>query len=66
MGIDRPEPNVVACRWCGLFHGKICPFVKALEFDEDGVNIIRVEFFPPASATSPVDADYPKKKQTGE
>lgn len=34
------------CRWCGLYHGKKCPAVKAMEFHPDG-SIKRVEFFAP-------------------
>jgi hypothetical protein len=32
------------CRWCGLMHGHVCPYVKALDFYPDGT-VKRVEFF---------------------
>ena len=31
------------CRWCGVFHGPLCPAVKAIEYFECG-SIKRVEF----------------------
>jgi len=43
MSLDQAIP----CRWCSHFHGDICPHVKALEFAEDGVTVIRVEFLTP-------------------
>ena len=52
------------CRWCGALHGLLCPAVKAVEFDEAGQTIIRVEFFSAAEmgrAPEPPDDDYPKK-----
>ena len=36
------------CRWCGEMHSKgICPKVKAIEFEGDGVTVKRVEFMTP-------------------
>lgn len=33
-----------ACGWCGKLHGRLCPYVKAIEFYDDGVTVKRVEF----------------------
>lgn len=44
--------NVVPCRWCGHFHGDLCPQVKALEYNEDGA-VRRVEFFAPVDHIHP-------------
>lgn len=36
------------CRWCGDTHAKgICPKVKSIEFEGDGVTVKRVEFMTP-------------------
>jgi hypothetical protein len=36
------------CRWCGVAHPKtICPRVKAIEYQDDGVTVKRVEYFAP-------------------
>lgn len=40
---DATEP----CRWCGETHGKLCPWVKAMEFNGIGDTITRVEFLTP-------------------
>lgn len=45
------------CRWCGLFHGHVCPYVKAIDFHADGVTVKRVEFHEPkplVAATGPI------------
>lgn len=42
----------VACRWCGHFHGDLCPQVKAYEYDPAG-SLTRVEFFAPADHVHP-------------
>jgi len=42
-----------ACRWCGHFHGDLCPQVKALEYAEDGETVKRVEFFAPVDHIHP-------------
>lgn len=58
------------CQWCGLAHGKLCPSVKAMDFDMAG-NVTRVEFMtpmdlrpehPPAPPPEPEQAPpaYPK------
>ena len=41
------DENDLPCRWCGDKHGRLCPFVKALEFDGDQ-KVTRVEFLTPA------------------
>ncbi len=65
-----------ACIWCGLDHGKVCPFVKAFEFgvggvptEVPGVTVTRVEYMTPndrhlaqRAATGSDEADYPKLK----
>ena len=33
----------VACRWCGMYHGALCPAVAAIEYFADG-SVKRVEF----------------------
>jgi hypothetical protein len=69
---ERPGPPPASnpqepprCRWCGQPHGPLCPYVKALEFDQ-GNSITRVEFLTPADYQRPPPADtvadeYPKK-----
>lgn len=32
------------CRWCGMVHGPLCPVVKAIEYQSDGITVKRVEF----------------------
>ncbi len=41
-----------ACRYCGHFHGDLCPQVKAYEYHESGV-LKRVEFFAPVDHVHP-------------
>lgn len=54
-----------SCRWCGILHGKLCPYVKALEFSSNR-EVTRVEFLTPADFARPADTDksamtdYPK------
>lgn len=49
MPDDAREP----CRWCGLLHDKLCPYVKAIEFSPDSpLTVTRVEFLTPL--------DYPR------
>lgn len=31
------------CRWCGMWHGPLCPAVKSIEYFENGM-VKRVEF----------------------
>ena len=53
----QTTPLPGTCRWCGLLHpaaGRLCPYVKAFEFAEDGERVTRVEFLTPA--------DYPAMK----
>jgi hypothetical protein len=35
-----------ACRYCGHYHGDLCPQVKAYTYAADGT-LVRVEFFAP-------------------
>ena len=35
-----------ACRYCGHYHGDLCPQVKAYTYSPDGT-LVRVEFFAP-------------------
>jgi hypothetical protein len=37
----------MACEFCGLEHGKICPCVRAIEYHANG-KVKRVEFMRPA------------------
>lgn len=55
---DVPPKPSEPCQWCDLVHGKICPYVKALEFDIAG-NVTRVEFLT-AADVKPV---APKKEE---
>jgi hypothetical protein len=59
----------VPCRWCGERHGKLCPWVKAIELRPDDT-VSRVEFLtpndydagrhePPADP-APEQPDYPR------
>ncbi len=48
MTIDQ----ATECRYCGHFHGDLCPRVKAYTYDESG-NITRVEFFAPNDHVHP-------------
>jgi hypothetical protein len=69
MADDAPSP----CRWCGEAHGKLCPWVKAYEYDSlTGLIVTRVEFLTPADyglKTSAADGvsitepEYPKLGQ---
>lgn len=55
MCVQEDEPAGTAavaampqqCRWCGVMHGPLCPQVKAIEFDETGLIVRRVEFHGP-------------------
>lgn len=47
MDTMNSQTNPSACRWCGRMHGPLCPSVKAIEFEADGVTVKRVEFFCP-------------------
>lgn len=77
MGADQPDPGLTTvlqepapCRWCGLSHGKLCPAVKAFEFQytEDGdEQLVRVEFFAPIDyrpqkPEAPDGESYPRLK----
>lgn len=69
MSADAPAPPE-PCRWCGDQHGKICPWVKALEFDDpSGLVVRRVEFFSPVEMfgkpepVAPPEGDYPKARR---
>lgn len=42
------------CRWCDFEHGPRCPWVKAIEYHEDGVTVKRVEFLTPADCVTPI------------
>jgi hypothetical protein len=41
-----------ACKYCGHYHGDLCPKVKAFEYNADG-SIRRVEFFAPVDHVHP-------------
>ncbi len=67
MEQGRPADGVVPCQWCSEIHPeKMCPRVKAIEFDIRG-EVTRVEYFSPAERglraeppeSEPI-ADYPK------
>ena len=36
------------CRFCGAYHGPLCPAVKAYDIDKDG-HVVRIEFHPPVA-----------------
>lgn len=42
-----PATTLTRCCWCGAPHGPLCPHVKAIEFDETGLVVKRVEFHAP-------------------
>jgi hypothetical protein len=42
-----PIPPGPQCRWCGMYHGSLCPAVKSIEYQADGVTVHRVEFLTP-------------------
>ena len=48
MSLDQ----AIACRWCGHFHGDLCPQVKAYTYAADGA-LVRVEFFAPVDHIHP-------------
>lgn len=65
MGENLPLADVEPCRWCGDEHGKLCPYVKALNFDPTTRVITRVEFLTPADygkavAELPPETEYPR------
>lgn len=37
------------CAWCEADHAGVCPRVAAIEFQDDGVTVKMVHFFPPAA-----------------
>lgn len=43
-----------ACKYCGTYHTTKCPLIKAIDYQEDGVTIKRVEFMTPADYAAPV------------
>jgi hypothetical protein len=43
----------LTCRWCGAQHGPMCPAIKAIEYDSDGLTVRRVEFWPPQPPQTP-------------
>jgi hypothetical protein len=47
-----PLDQANSCRYCGHFHGDLCPQVKAFEYDEKG-EVKRVEFFAPIDHIHP-------------
>lgn len=54
MSTDAREAgNAVHCRWCGKYHGTLCPDVKAIEYHPDGT-VKRVEFKSVADYFAPV------------
>ena len=50
-----------SCRWCGETHGKICPWVKALEYDAAGT-VTRVEFVTAADIKEPPKEEEPPRQ----
>ena len=65
MGVDQPVTGLTPCRWCGADHGPLCPHVKALEFDPETGNVVRVEFltpidYYPQKPAAPAQDSYPK------
>lgn len=68
MALSEPS----RCRWCGEPHETLCPYVKALEFDDGSANpeaagkVSRVEFFSPVELfgprppVTPEEGDYLK------
>lgn len=52
MNISNSVAIDVACPWCGSQHGRRCPFIKSVEYHQDG-QIKRVEFFGPSDYTIP-------------
>lgn len=57
-----------ACIYCGTIHpGLICPRIKAMEFQENGSTIKRIEFltpmdYPPQGKVDEPEQDYPRLK----
>ena len=47
------------CQWCGQMHDVRCPFVRAIEYHEDG-SIRRVEFMRPADYVMPASVPPPQ------
>jgi len=35
------------CPYCGKMHPALCPRIKSIEYQENGLFIKRIEFFPP-------------------
>ena len=46
------------CHFCGETHGRLCPMVKALEYDPQTGAITRVEFL--------TAADFPRPREEAE
>lgn len=69
--MEGSRPTDKCCR-CGEPHDIItCPYVKAVEFDDTGENILRLEFLTPADygpapaaqrsqTTAAGEVDYPR------
>lgn len=56
MTIDQAN----ACKYCGHYHGDLCPQVKAYGYDESG-RLVRVEFFSPNDHVHPELIDAARK-----
>lgn len=41
--------DVRLCGHCGMYHGAVCPRIKAVEYHENGL-VKRVEYFGPGDA----------------
>jgi hypothetical protein len=57
------EPEV--CRWCGGIHDevpKVCPYVKAIEFEPLSGLVTRVEFLTPADWGKQVASEAPDQE----
>jgi hypothetical protein len=48
------------CVYCGHFHGRLCPNVKAYNYGDEG-KLIRVEFFSPNDHVHPELLDAAKQ-----
>lgn len=54
-----------ACRYCGHFHGDLCPQVKAYTYAPDGT-LVRVEFFAPVDHIHPELLEAARKIMGGQ
>lgn len=52
------DVTVEPCRYCGAFHGPLCPMVRAIEYYRDG-RVKRVELGVPPITPAPYVPWYP-------